>query len=100
DRVLRGRPLRVERRDGSGQLLVVEEIDWSAHPITGLPAAEPRLRLPVEDERRVFHHEGGASPVEVKTTFHYDGDGNRSVEDRQGRTDRAGDETRIERDHV
>lgn len=97
DRVLRGTPRRIERRDQSGALLQIEDTDWEALRVASFPVDVPGLRRAVARERRVLHHEGQVAPVVVRTRFGFDAEGNVVDEQRDGRLDRTGDEVHVTR---
>lgn len=97
ERVLRGKAVEIERRDGSGALLTRTLAGWGTVLPTGLPASEPGLRMPVKASEEVWHYEGGAQPVKVRTDYAYDGQGNLAREWQSGRLDRQGDESFVER---
>lgn len=93
DRVLRGRPVRTVLRDGNGAVHTITRTEWAAHPVADLPIGAPLLRIPVEREARVSHHEGSAAGVETLRWASYDGQG-RAIETwKLGRLDLEGDES-------
>jgi RHS repeat-associated protein len=96
-RVLRGTARQIERRDGAGTLLQIEEIDWEALRIPSFPVDVPGLRRAVARERRTYHHEGQVTPVQVRTRYGFDAEGNTNDEQRDGRLDRTGDEVHVTR---
>jgi RHS repeat-associated protein len=97
DRVLRGTARRVERRDLTGLLVQAEEVDWEALRVPSFAVDVPGLRRAVARERRMLHHEGQVTPVQVRTRYGFDAEGNITSEQRDGRLDRAGDEAVVTR---
>lgn len=100
DRVLRGSPLTVERRDGTGRLYDRVVTNWSALGVAGLTGPDPRLRLPVVTRRATITYEGVVPGVASDVTYAHDGDGNVITETRNGRLDRTGDETVVTRSYA
>ncbi len=100
DRVLRGSPLTVERRDGTGRLYDRVVTSWSALGVAGLTGPDPRLRLPVVTRRATITYEGVVPGVASDVGYAHDGDGNVVTETRNGRLDRTGDETVVTRSYA
>lgn len=89
-RALRGKPLNVQLRDGTGRLISIQESEWEARQLPGYPAT-PELRVPLLLGTATTHYE--STPARTTRVRHaYDALGRRTVTTDEGRTDLAGDE--------
>jgi RHS repeat-associated protein len=92
DRVLRGKPLTEQVKDGTGRRLSLTTNTWEAMPIAGLPAAEPLLRRAVQ-RQKVVQHEDTTPVRKTDIAYEYDALGRVRREVDSGRLDITGDES-------
>jgi YD repeat-containing protein len=96
DRELRGKPASVQSGGGDGSIISVARSTWAATPVSGMPAS-PLLAKAALQESQLFLYEGVASPIEIRSTYDFDGEVRPTVEHDLGRVDVAGDERIIRR---
>lgn len=105
ERVLRGKPIYVRVENGLGVVHTETWSEWAALPVDyGFAQDDPLLSVAVLREVRARNHDGVPTltpqPIDTLTWYEYDGQGRQIAEQRMGRTDVAGDETRIERQYA
>jgi YD repeat-containing protein len=96
DRELRGKPYFVQNSGGDGKVVSLARSTWIATPVVGLPSS-PLLSKPAESVSQMFLYEGLASPLEIRTTYQYDGEVRPMFENHLGRVDVPGDEMIVKR---
>lgn len=91
-RVLRGRPVRVVRGDGteSSNLFDIVDTNTDALAVTNLPSTEPLFRVPVTTEVFTHTYEKTCEPRFTKTTYAFDGYGQVTQETKWGEVDEVG----------
>ena len=91
NRVLRGRPLVEQVKDGTGRRLSITTSTWEAMPVTGLPDV-PLLRRAVLREQ-IVQHEDTVPVRKTSVTYSYDPLGRVAHAVDSGRLDITGDES-------
>ena len=102
DRVLRGRPVSSEQRDGTGRVFDRTVSTWTAVAVTdAAPAAgDARFnRVPFlkDTTREVYEATPDSTPVSTRSTFVADAYGRTTGEKHEGRLDLTGDEKSVAR---
>jgi YD repeat-containing protein len=96
DRELRGKPYFVQSAAGDGSIVSLGRSNWSAIPVSGLPAS-PLLTKAATLTTQTFLYEGVPAPIEIRTTYEFDGEVRPTVEHHMGRVDVTGDENVVRR---
>jgi RHS repeat-associated protein len=90
NRELRGKPLNVQVKDGTGRRLSLTANTWTTMAVSGLPDV-PLLRAAIMTESQTQHEEGSIRHTDA--TFQYDALGRQIKKTDNGLTDITGDES-------
>ncbi|OJT20075.1 hypothetical protein BO221_33340 [Archangium sp. Cb G35] len=99
DSALRGLPLEVSQKSGTGTVYTVSNYSYEARPVAGLPDVA-LLRVAAKLEARTKHYEGVATPLATLTTYTYDTHVRPIEEKHFGRLDVTGDEKTLQRSYA
>jgi YD repeat-containing protein len=98
-RVLRGKPWYAQTLSGTGTIYTVATSEWAATPVTGLPLS-PLTNKAALLVSHLFKYEGVSIPLELRTTYEFDGEVRAIVDHYQGRVDVTGDEKVVRRTYA